>query len=331
MLNRCFLTGACAFALLVILIPVLRADRYTVPDGDSADLIRFIEGLRNFEPRSQAEAMLHRQKAPGAAIAAAEKVLKREKDPKSEAAQKAKFYLIEARVAQIGDAEGNEQKQILSDLKTYLADRGARVTADEADLAAQAGVTLEEAESDLASDAYANLGKLLVKASDKEVVSLGKMLEGAGRRMNLVGNEMQITGTTLEGKKFDWSKYRGKVVLVDFWATWCGPCLEEMPNVQRMYDAYHDRGFEVVGISNDTDHDAVRKFVAKKEVPWPIIHEKLGEDDRQPMEEYYGVFSIPRAILVDRDGKVVSLNARGPELPRLLKKLIGPIEDRKEK
>ena len=77
------------------------------------------------------------------------------------------------------------------------------------------------------------------------------MLEGIVRRLTLLGNEMKIEGKLLDGKAFDWSKYAGKVVLVDFWATWCGPCLAEIPKMRKCYDLYHDKGFEIVGISCD--------------------------------------------------------------------------------
>jgi hypothetical protein len=86
---------------------------------------------------------------------------------------------------------------------------------------------------------------------------------------------------------------------------------------------YHDRGFDVVGVSVDRDREALEEFLQQTPLPWTTLHEQGGQ---HPEASYYGISAIPTTILIGRDGKVVSLTARGPELTRLLKKLIGPPE-----
>ena len=175
-----------------------------------------------------------------------------------------------------------------------------------------------------AAEVNRELGRLLSKSKDKEVAQIGEKMEGIARRLTLLGKPLELTGTAVAAGKFDWSKYRGKVVLVDFWATWCGPCMEELPNVVKNYELYHDRGFDVVGISVDEDKTALKKFLAEKEIPWVTLNS--GGWDQNAMANYYGVTSIPTAFLVNEEGKAVSVHARGEELSRQLAKLLGPAE-----
>ena len=138
--------------------------------------------------------------------------------------------------------------------------------------------------------------------------------------MGLLGNPIDLSGKLVDGSDFDWEAYRGKVVLVDFWATWCGPCIAEAPNVRKNYDLYHDRGFEVVGISLDSKKSALDAYIKKEQVPWVNLFED-GAGWKHPMAVKYGVGAIPTVFLVDRDGEVVSL-PRGAELGNQLRLLL---------
>ncbi len=143
-------------------------------------------------------------------------------------------------------------------------------------------------------------------------------------KLEMIGKPLEIEGETLSGDAFDWQSYKGKVVLVDFWASWCGPCRREIPNVLEQYRNFHDQGFEVVGICLDTDRDKAEKYIADEKIPWLSLFAK-DAGWKHPMATKYGVTAIPTAILVDRDGKVVSLSARGEKLGELLTDLIGPV------
>jgi len=160
------------------------------------------------------------------------------------------------------------------------------------------------------------------------VVDLGVLeLEESGwfepnSLQNLPGKEITIDGVTLEGRVLDWTKYKGKVVLVDFRATWCGPCLAEIPHLKTLYEKYNGKGFEIVGISVDEDLTALEKGLEKHQFPWIILADaKRKEAGQITMSNRFAVSGVPCCILVGRDGKVISIEARGKTLTAELKRL----------
>jgi cytochrome c biogenesis protein CcmG/thiol:disulfide interchange protein DsbE len=102
-------------------------------------------------------------------------------------------------------------------------------------------------------------------------------------------------------KKFQISDFKGKMVLLDFWATWCGPCVMETPYLISLYKKYKDRGFTVVGVSmDDAGEDVVKSFVKRFEIPYPIYI----NGDSTPLDAY-PVFGLPTTFLIDRDGRIL--------------------------
>ncbi len=125
-----------------------------------------------------------------------------------------------------------------------------------------------------------------------------------------------FSATDLDGKPISLEAYRGKVLLVDFWAVWCGPCVAEIPNVKKVYNTYKDKGFEVIGISLDKDETKLRDFLKENDIPWRQVFDGQGWDSTIPQQ--YGIRSIPSMWLIDKEGKLISNNARGEKLENMV-------------
>jgi thiol-disulfide isomerase/thioredoxin len=114
--------------------------------------------------------------------------------------------------------------------------------------------------------------------------------------------------TAVDGTQVDLAQMRGKVVLVDFWATWCEPCRMEVPRVVDTYQKYHDKGFEIVGVSLDQDKDALLTFTAQNGMVWPQFFDGQGWDNA--IAKANGVHSIPAMWLIGKDGRIITRDAR---------------------
>jgi len=171
----------------------------------------------------------------------------------------------------------------------------------------------------VAKEVYSEFNTLMETHDDPVLKQVASMLEGMVNRPE-VGDTPELKGTTLDGNEIALKDYRGKVVLLDFWATWCGPCVEELPNVKGVYETYHDKGFEIVGISLDRSRDTLTDFIAEEDIPWPNLLDSAQETS---LADRFGVTAIPTMFLLDREGKIVAMNPRGPELEKEVSALFG--------
>jgi thiol-disulfide isomerase/thioredoxin len=124
---------------------------------------------------------------------------------------------------------------------------------------------------------------------------------------------LALTNAPTSGDAVTLEKYKGKVVLLDFWATWCGPCVAEMPAVKKLYEANKAKGFEIIGVSLDQPNDGPKmaKYVRDTGIAWPQIHDATREISRR-----YHVSSIPATFLIGKDGQIIAVGLRGEELEK---------------
>ena len=124
----------------------------------------------------------------------------------------------------------------------------------------------------------------------------------------------------LNGKPISVSGLKGKVVLVDFWATWCPPCRAELPNVIKTYEKHHGKGFEIIGISLDQDKSKLTSFTKDRDMTWQQYFDGQGWGNK--LAQKYGVNSIPATYLLDTSGKIIGSNLRGEDLEAAVSKAL---------
>jgi len=141
-------------------------------------------------------------------------------------------------------------------------------------------------------------------------------------KMNVGDVAPDIALSSPDGKKYSLSDLKGKVVLLDFWASWCGPCRRENPAVVQIYDKYKSKGFTVFSVSLDGSTDRWKKAIAKDKLAWPYHVSDLQKWKSAPAREY-GVSSIPKTFMIDKEGKIASVGLRGAaSIERELLKLL---------
>jgi thiol-disulfide isomerase/thioredoxin len=149
---------------------------------------------------------------------------------------------------------------------------------------------------------------------------VAKKAAGAKCRLDSVGRVIDLAGKSPSGELVELAKYRGKTVLIQYWATWCEPCKADMVVLKDLVEKHGTDGFSVIGVNLDNNPQAISKFLADNKLPWPQMYEEGGLDSRLAQE--LGILTLPTMILVDRDGKVVNRNISASELAAELKKLM---------
>jgi thiol-disulfide isomerase/thioredoxin len=167
---------------------------------------------------------------------------------------------------------------------------------------------------------------------------LAQLAEAKLTAASLATKPVELKFPDLDGREIDLVKYRGKVVLLDFWATWCVPCMEEMPNLKAVYQKYHAQGFEIIGITDDIvpkdpahprgtekNLEMLKAFLAKEAMPWPQLWDTRPKDRPgvKGLLRQFDVQSLPTGMLFDQNGRLVTTDNRGEKLEANVRRLLG--------
>ena len=202
------------------------------------------------------------------------------------------------------DAEAQE-KILAGYIETAKANPADEKVALTLEVMAQVGV----ASDDIAAKTVTVIRKVLTSDAAKRIAA---ELDPQGALRELLDKPLVVAGRTTTGKTLTTADWKGRVVLVDFWATWCGPCNAEIPRVKELYKTYHAKGFEIVGVDCDADDDAVNAFIKEKEMPWTQLRDESQSEQQpwHPLASQWGVSGIPTMFLIDKKGMARFIDAR---------------------
>lgn len=219
-------------------------------------------------------------------------------------------------IRSVGLARAGRLDDALSDFDAHLRTASIRNPNDSLDLALALATEAQFAgERQSAQHVYTRLSSVFFLNP-----YVRRLCETRIAKLELGGRAApEVTAQTLAGEDVDLSELKGKVVLIDFWATNCPPCLEEFPAMKEMYQELHRQGLEVVGITLDEEQEVVERFQEKMQLPWPLV---MSGDDDDATRNRYRVVTIPSLFLIDRKGEIAYVDVRGNDLKRAVRKLL---------
>jgi len=266
------------------------------------------------------------------ALEAVEAYQKELAEAKSEVLYKAQMLVFQIKVSKIvRSAMTGEEGDHIENFKKFLEEAKTFLAANEfqPDYAVLPMMLLQVSEM-LDQDGKAGLQKLVItelkpalaKSDSEEAKEIVERMEGALRFAGLPGSEIEFRCILLDGKKLDVKDFRGKVVLVDFWTTWCGPCRMALPTMKALYDKYHEKGFELIAYSCDEDLDELKAYEEESPHLWLVASVIMSvEAELTDYSTYYGIPGYPTFVLIDKTGKVLHVTHGIDEIAEKLAEL----------
>ncbi len=247
--------------------------------------------------------------------------------------QAQKFKEAAAAFRQAADLKPDNQAEMYNALGVALYLQGDKKAIEESVAALKRSIELSGGK---VSKAYYNLGYALIKSGKTEegVAALKSYLEAepdandalqvraiiANPKMAGENYALPFKVKSSEGQELSLEKFKGKVVLLDFWASWCGPCREDIPEVRRIWKKYSGDQFVILGINLDTNRDSFENYMKQEEITWPQYYDGRGWNNQLSM--LYSVRGIPHTVLIDQEGIIRAVGLRGPRLANRIGELL---------
>jgi peroxiredoxin/predicted negative regulator of RcsB-dependent stress response len=220
-------------------------------------------------------------------------------------------------VVTMGRAQAGDFAQALAQFKELMGGLGQ---VEQEEFAANFAETLADTATTAGESGVARQVYEILLSRYGESPALRQKVRANLARLDKIGKPAPAVAVAdVQGKPIRLEDFRGKYVLVDFWATWCIPCMSELPRIQAAYNQFHDAGFDVIGVSLDETKAAVMDFVKARNLPWRQIHNASSGGD---LVEAFSVGAIPATFLLDPQGVITRLDLRGPALERCLSQLL---------
>lgn len=225
--------------------------------------------------------------------------------------------LLAVQQSQPGD--GTDRYAVEKAIKEYAEKNFTKEAEQTVKHLLQVAKDLADKDSKFAVATYMDMAEIYAKSKFEDDVTYSKKLQGAARRFGLPGNPMSFVGVNPNGTKISNNDFKNKVVLVDFWASWCQPCLASIPVLKDLYKKYRGQGLEIVGVNIDNTPQDLQKLIDKEVIPWAQICDSgMSEKGGKKISDYYGVTELPTLILMGKNGKVIATDFDLQELPKKL-------------
>ena len=234
------------------------------------------------------------------------------------------FLRLEQKTLNADELEPEARAALLTELREFMAsnslgERHLRMASNSVALINQ----IEDANA--REPLFVEFGQLFAKSDHKPLARYGKKIAATEKNptSNLVGTELKLAGITTDGLAVDVNKLRGQYVVVDFWATWCGPCIRAIPELETLQAKFADKQVQVIGVSLDEDLEALGKFLEKKPLNWPVLSGE-GVDD---VATEYSIRAIPTLMLISPEGLIVEVTHKVTEIHQKLSAQFPDVDD----
>jgi thiol-disulfide isomerase/thioredoxin len=235
------------------------------------------------------------------------------------------FHQLEQRVIASDDLPTDKLEPLLNEAFDYFSEH------DLSDMHLRLASTVVHAinrydDEETRKEQHKRFGKVFSQSESRTLAAYGKKITksatAAANVSQLVGKPLELSGVTDLGGELDWASYRGKVVLIDFWASWCGPCRAQMPKIKAIYEELDRKKFEVVAVNLDRSAEAFEEYSKEHQSPWPNV---IGDDGRA-LAEKYGVTALPTMMVVDGEGKILAVGHSVQALRAAIDNALKPAE-----